>query len=189
MKGPGRDPGPRRAGPDRTDTRRRRRCDHGRVTKRVAVIYPEAETSGVERFRRRWDPLGGLVAAHVTIAFPFEWERGLDELRDLLAQTMPKPFALRLDAPTIWDDEYLFLLADRGGAEIARLHEAVHNTLGLPRSERFVPHMTVGRRPPGPDQDRMVRAATGLAVNGWARTLSVYRREPDGTRVHELTVT
>jgi 2'-5' RNA ligase len=158
------------------------------VTKRVAVLYPEAETVAVERFRRRWDPLGGFVAAHVTIAFPFVWDRGLDELRDLLAQAMPKPFAVRLGAPTIWDDEYLFLLAERGGAEIARLHEAVHNTLGLPRSERFVPHMTVGRRPPGADQDRMVRAAAGLGLTGWARTLSVYRREPDGTRVHELTV-
>jgi 2'-5' RNA ligase len=158
------------------------------VTKRVAVIYPEAETGAVERFRQRWDPLGGVVGAHVTIAFPFEWDREVDELRALLTEAMPKPFALRLGAPTVWDDEYLFLLAERGGAHIARLHEAVHNTLGLARSERFVPHMTVGRRPPGPEQDRMVRAASGLAVTGWARSLSVYRREPDGRRVHELTV-
>ena len=155
----------------------------------MAVIYPEAETGAVERFRRRWDPMGALVAAHVTIAFPFDWDRDADEMRALLTEAMPKPFAVRLSAPTIWDDEYLFLLAERGGAHIARLHEAVHSALGLARSERFVPHMTVGRRPPGPEQDRMVRAAGGLAVNGWARTLSVYRREADGRLTHELTVT
>jgi 2'-5' RNA ligase len=177
-----------RAGQDRSARGDRRCCDHGRVTKRVAVIYPEAETGAVERFRRRWDPLGPVVGAHVTIAFPFDWDRGTDELRGLLTEAMPKPFAVRLGAPTIWDDEYLFLLAERGGAHIARLHEAVYSTLGLARSERFVPHMTVGRRAPGPEQDRMLRAASGLAVAGWARTLSVHRREADGRLAHEFTV-
>jgi 2'-5' RNA ligase len=142
----------------------------------------------VERFRQRWDPLRGAVPAHVTIAFPFDWARGLDELRELLTGVLPRPFALRLGAPTIWEDEYLFLLAERGGVEIARLHEAVYGVLGLARAERFVPHMTVGRRPPGPEQEAMLRAAGGLTVDGWARELSVYRREPDGRRTHEFTV-
>jgi len=158
------------------------------VTKRVAVIYPDADTGAVEQFRRRWDPLGGVVAAHVTIAFPFDWAGDPSELPGRLAATMPKAFALRLGSPTVWDDEYLYLLAERGGAQIARLHDAVHNALGLARAERFVPHMTVGRRPPGPEQDRMLRAADKLSVNGWAKELSVYRREPDGRRVHEFTV-
>jgi hypothetical protein len=34
----------------------------------------------------------------------------------------------------------------------------------------------------------MLRAADGLTLDGWARELSVYRREPDGRRVHEFTV-
>jgi 2'-5' RNA ligase len=158
------------------------------VTTRVAVIYPDADTGAVERFRRRWDPLGGSLAAHVTIAYPFKWERGVAELRELLAGVAPAPFALRLGVPTVWEDEYLFLLAERGGAQIARLHDAVHGALGLARAERFVPHMTVGRRPPGAEQDRMRRAADGLAVSGWARGLSVYRREADGRRIHEFAV-
>jgi len=159
------------------------------VTKRVAVIHPEADTVAVERFRRRWDPLGGAVPAHVTIAFPFEWERGADELRGLLTGVLAKPFAVRLGAPTVWEDEYLFLLAERGGADIARLHEAVYTVLRLARAERFVPHMTIGRRPPGSEQHTMLRAADGLTVDGWARKLSVYRREPGGRRIHEFTVT
>jgi 2'-5' RNA ligase len=158
------------------------------VTKRVAVIYPDADTGPVELFRQRWDPLGGIVAAHVTIAFPFDWAGDPGELPGRLSATMPKAFALRLGSPTVWDDEYLYLLAERGGAQIARLHDAVHNALGLARAERFVPHMTVGRRPPGTEQERMLRAADGLSVNGWARELSIYRREPDGRRVHEFTV-
>jgi len=158
------------------------------VTKRVAVIHPEADTGAVERFRQRWDPLGGAVAAHVTIVFPFESQYGVAELRELLAGVLPKPFAVRLGAPTVWEDEYLFLLAERGGAQIARLHETVYGMLRLARAERFVPHMTVGRRPPGAEQDKMLRAADGLILDGWARELSVYRREPDGRRVHEFTV-
>lgn len=164
------------------------RCDHDAVTKRVAVIYPEAETGAVERFRKRWDPLGGAVAAHVTIAFPFDWDRGPGELQRLLKGVLPKPFAIRLGAPTVWDDEYLFLLAERGGVQIARLHDAVYSAVGLPRAERFVPHMTIGRRAPGPDQERMVRAAAGLSVNGWARELAIYRREANGIRTPEFTV-
>jgi 2'-5' RNA ligase len=158
------------------------------VTKRVAVIYPEAEIGAVERFRKRWDPLGATMAAHVTIAFPFDWDRGPRELQRLLKGVLPKPFAIRLGAPTVWDDEYLFLLAERGGVQIARLHEAVYGAVGLARAERFVPHMTIGRRPPGPDQERMVRAAAGLSVNGWARELSVYRKDANGLRTPEFTV-
>lgn len=159
------------------------------MTKRVAVIYPEAETGAVERFRKRWDPLGGAVDAHVTIAFPFDWDRGAGELQRLLKGVLPKPFAIRMSAPTVWDDEYLFLLAERGGIQIARLHEAVYNALGLARAERFVPHMTIGRRAPGADQERMVRAAAGLSVNGWARELSIYRVDTAGIRTPEFTVT
>ena len=158
------------------------------MTKRVAVIYPDADTGPVEVFRQRWDPLGSLVAAHVTIAFPFDWDGQPGELPARLAGTMPRPFAVRLGSPTVWDDEYLYLLAERGGAQIARLHDAVYNALGLPRAERFVPHMTVGRRSAGPDQDRMLRAADGLSVNGWARELSVYRRESGGRCIHEFTI-
>jgi len=165
-----------------------RQCDHDGVTKRVAVIYPDADTEAVELFRQRWDPLGGVVAAHVTIAFPFDWAGEPGELPARLAGTMPKPFAVRLASPTVWDDEYLYLLAERGGAQIARLHDAVHNALGLARAERFVPHMTVGRRPAGTDQEQMLRAAGGLTVTGWARELSVYRRETGGRRIHEFTI-
>lgn len=159
------------------------------MTKRVAVIYPEAETGAVERFRKRWDPAGGVMPAHVTIAFPFDWHREPAELQTLLKGVLSKPFAIRLAAPTIWDDEYLFLLAERGGVQIARLHDAVYNALGLARAERFVPHMTIGRRPPGPDQERMTRAASGLSINGWARELAIYRREENGIRTPEFTVT
>jgi 2'-5' RNA ligase len=152
------------------------------------VIYPEADLDAVERFRAHWDPLSGVVAAHVTIAFPFEWRSGAEALQAVLGDVAPMPFRVRLGAPTVWDDEYLFLLAEEGGGDIARLHDAVHRAAGVGRPERFVPHMTIGRRPPGAEQHRMLRAAHGLVVSGWVRALSVYRREPDGRRVEEFTL-
>lgn len=150
----------------------------------VAVIFPEADLAAVEQFRTRWDPLSESVAAHITIVFPFPASVELDVLRDL---TM-KPFPVRLGNPSLWEGEYLFLTADAGGEHIIDLHRRSYEALQLSTPPSFVPHMTIGQRPPGTETSLMLAEAGDLVVEGWAQSLTIYRRHLDGRRTIVCTV-
>jgi hypothetical protein len=93
------------------------------------VLFPDGETSLVEQFRQRWDPLAMRVAAHVTVAHPFHDDRDSTSLsRDMSAVIEDvAAFSLRLDTPTVTHDRYVFLLASRGGAEVQELHRRLYS--------------------------------------------------------------
>ncbi|WP_433087605.1 2'-5' RNA ligase family protein [Dactylosporangium sp. CA-052675] len=159
---------------------------------RVIAIFPEMNTAAVERFRNRWDPLAGAVPAHITVAFPFEWTGPVSALADALRPVLTpcSPFALELSSPTVWEDEYLFLLVGEGRERVSQLHESIYRQMlrGAQRPSRFVPHMTVGRH-----GDKVAlragiseAAAMDLPLIGRALSLTVYRRDENGRRVREL---
>ncbi|HCT80722.1 MAG TPA: hypothetical protein DGG94_03070 [Micromonosporaceae bacterium] len=163
--------------------------------RRVVVIFPNAANTGaVEGFRARWDPLAAQVRAHITLVFPFETDAAAaDELRRSIAGVAARqaPFAIELVEPTIWEREYLFLLARQGGAEIGRLHHALYDALPEALKEGgFVPHMTIGRRQVPQEIEAAYHGARGLnlEVCGFARELTVYRIDPDGSRRAEVVV-
>jgi 2'-5' RNA ligase len=160
----------------------------------VAVIFPEADLTDVERFRARWDPLATSVAAHITVAFPFDWSSSVLALKTVLSGVVSahRTFPVALSGVTVWEDEYLFLLAHQGGDAISRLHGDLYAgpLPGLAPPETFVPHLTVGRH----REPRELRTAlgeahdAGLSVTGMATTLSIYRVDGTGRRVRELDV-
>jgi 2'-5' RNA ligase len=161
---------------------------------RVAVIFPDADTTQVEQFRAQWDPLASVVAAHITIAYPFSWTHPINELEAVLADVASETpaFPVRLTDAIGWEDEYVFLQAQIGAAEISRLHHRLYQqpALGLAAPHSFVPHMTVGRRQ-RPDDLRSSVAqanASALTVAGRALALTVYRIAPDGQRINELSI-
>jgi 2'-5' RNA ligase len=162
------------------------------VAARVLAIFPEADTAAVEGFRARWDPLAAAVPAHITVAFPFQWDGPASALADALqpALTACPAFALGLEAPAVWEDEYLFLLVGDGHEQVTRLHESIYRQV-LPeaqRPSRFLPHMTIGRQAhPEATRAAMREAADlGLPLVGRALSLTLYRRNDDGTRIREL---
>jgi len=142
------------------------------------VIFPEADTTQVEQFRADWDPLADAVAAHITIVFPLDWPGSASDMGAVLAEVASDhaSFAIELNQPTIWDGEYLFLLADEGKDRIARLHGDAYAHLRIAAPARFVPHMTVGR---SAQRERIVAALgeadrVGLSLSATVRSLSVY---------------
>ncbi len=164
------------------------------VAARVIAIFPDVNTAAVERFRSRWDPMAVAVPAHVTVVFPFVWDGPASELADALRAVVTgcMPFALRLSTPTLWEDEYLFLLVHEGREQVLQLHESIYCQV-LHRAQRpahFVPHMTIGRHP----DKAALRAAIGeateldLPLTGRALSVAVYRRHGDGRRVQELDI-
>lgn len=98
------------------------------MTLRVGVLFPDSDTAAVERFRAQWDPIAAHVPAHVTVAFPFDDDRDIEVLaREFrIAMTGMAAFPVELETPTAWEDEYVFLLATQGAAEITALHNALY---------------------------------------------------------------
>jgi 2'-5' RNA ligase len=162
------------------------------VATRVIAVFPEMNTAAVKRFRSRWDPLAAAVPAHITVAFPFEWAGPVSGLAEALQPVLIgcSSFALELSNPTVWEDEYLFLLVGEGRDRVSQLQSSIYRQVlrGAQRPSRFVPHMTVGRH-----ADKVAlrvgiseAAEMDLPLNGWARYLTVYCRDEEGRRVREL---
>lgn len=164
------------------------------MPKRVAVVFPEANLDAVEKFRRRHDPLGNLVAGHITIAYPFSGERDTESLlRDIERAVSDVPvFAVSCGHPSSADDEYVFLLVGEGARSVQLLHERMYAgplaEVEKPRS--FIPHMTIGRASDRAALEAALTeaAASGLALSGVARHVSVYRVDEDGRREVEFQV-
>ncbi|MFD0579693.1 2'-5' RNA ligase family protein [Dactylosporangium darangshiense] len=151
-------------------------------------------TAAVERFRNKWDPLAAAVPAHITVAFPFEWPGPVSRLAKDLQPVLTAftSFALELSTPTVWADEYLFLLVNEGREQVWRLHESIYGQVlrGARRPSRFIPHMTVGRH-----ADKAAlrvgiseAAEINLPLLGRALSLTIYRRDNDGRRIRELDI-
>lgn len=162
------------------------------MVKRVIALFPDGDLAPVEDFRRRWDPLAGAVPAHITLAYPFDDERTVEELtRDLqsVARTF-SPSTWRASTIATEDSQYLFLLPDVVGNELVqRLHEAIYAgpLVAAARPERFLPHMTVARTRERALLLAAERAAhdVRLALVAEVTTLSAYRIDGE-KRVREV---
>src|SRR3954447_12102020 len=154
------------------------------VPRRAVVIVPEAETAEVEAFRARWDPLGGSLAAHLTLVFPFDSAATIKEMEQALAPVLRRapPFAVELSEPTLEGGEYVFLLAGRGDRELRELNRDLYAGVldGPTLTKPFRPHLTIARCSPPEVAEQALRAAAGLWLRGTARTVRVYRIGDDG---------
>ena len=150
---------------------------------RAVVLFPKSDAlAAIEEFRRRHDPLANVIAAHVTLVFPFTSGVEAQALRSHIEASIVgiPPFAIRFDGVTAEDEGYLFLNITRGSETIHRLHDRLYTgPLSAHRSSRHVytPHLTIGRISTASDQAAALReaAATLPAFDAEASALSVYR--------------
>ena len=128
----------------------RGRASYDWMMLRALVVFPQAnQFDVVERMRRRYDPQARLIAAHVTIVFPFDDPMSDAELRAhvLEATTGLSPFKLRFSgiAPA---DDYIFLHPTTGADRLVALHNRLYTGQLLryrSRTHAFQPHVTIGR--------------------------------------------
>jgi 2'-5' RNA ligase len=158
----------------------------------AVVVFPDAETSAVERFRMLYDPLAHDIPAHITLVHPFDWPGTLDELAEIVADAVATrpPFPVRFDEVRVWEDEYVFLVPGVGGTEIVALRELLIGgaLADLVHRGPFTPHITVARSTDPDRLDRALQDATLLAVVGHARGASIYRVEPAGARTGQVAI-
>jgi 2'-5' RNA ligase len=113
------------------------------------VHYPAVDTALINSLRRKYDPQIDLVEPHLTIVFPIPETIGEQTLvlhfEDALREW--KPFAIHLGGVQQSRDHYIFLLVQKGKADLIRMHEELYTgVLAAYRQEvlHFVPHVTLG---------------------------------------------
>jgi 2'-5' RNA ligase len=117
---------------------------------RALVLFPQADQFDVvERMRRRYDPQARLIAAHVTIVFPFDDPISDADLRThvLEATAGLAPFTIRFSGIMPADD-YIFLNPTTGIDRLLALHNRLYTGQLLrhrSRTHSFQPHVTLGR--------------------------------------------
>jgi 2'-5' RNA ligase len=116
-------------------------------------------TTEIEALRRKHDPAADLIAAHLTLVFPFHTALSAlqveTHVKRVAARWPPIPVTFR--RPRIHANEFVFLMAARGAASIVALHDAFytrslrpHLRLDMP----YEPHVTLARQPDLPALER-----------------------------------
>jgi 2'-5' RNA ligase len=117
----------------------------------AVVAFPAlAGADSVEAVRRRFDPLSALLAAHVTLVFPFRDDHSEASLADHVGRAVERvpPFALSLSGLSVETGGYLLLDVDAGADRFHDLHARLYSgPLARHRSSahEYRPHVTVGR--------------------------------------------
>jgi 2'-5' RNA ligase len=121
----------------------------------------------VASVRRRFDPLDGLLAAHVTLVFPFS-EPGVEttlerHVADAIAGL--EPFDITLEPPTSADGNYIVMELSAGADRFALMHDRLYSGMLAPHrsaSRSYTPHVTVGHLSPSEDMIAATEAATDI---------------------------
>lgn len=104
----------------------------------------------VEAFRARHDPMAGLIRAHLTLVFPFGTALTAlqveTHVRRVASQWPAIPVTFR--AVRMHANEFVFLMAGRGAASVAALHDALYTRSLRPHLRPefpYEPHITIAR--------------------------------------------
>jgi 2'-5' RNA ligase len=119
---------------------------------RFAVAW-FAKFDGLERieaFRREHDPAAALIAAHLSLVFPFPTAHTRlqveTHVRRVVSRWPPIPVTFR--RVRIHANEFLFLMASRGAASVSALHDKLYTRSFAPHLRRdipYEPHITLAR--------------------------------------------
>jgi 2'-5' RNA ligase len=104
----------------------------------------------IEAFRARHDPMAPLIPAHLSLVFPFPTAHSRlqveTHVRRIVSPWPPVPVAFR--AVRLYANEFIFLMAARGGASITQLHDKLYTRSLEPHLRRdlpYDPHITLAR--------------------------------------------
>lgn len=112
------------------------------------VYFPKIDTTTIDDFRQKYDPMFGIIPPHITIVFPFTTipKQMVLEHVEMVLQKI-EPFPLHLHSLTKSFDNYLFLLVEEGKKQIYALHDLLYTSILTPELKNdipFIPHITLG---------------------------------------------
>jgi len=132
------------------------------------VAFPEIESADlIASVRRRFDPLDGLLPAHVTLVFPFA-EPGVEgvlqhHVEEAIAGI--EPFEVTLERPTSADDNYIVMELSEGADRFSLVHDRLYSGMlarHLSTTHSYRPHVTIGHLSPSENLAAATEHATDV---------------------------
>jgi 2'-5' RNA ligase len=119
---------------------------------RFAVAW-FAKFDGLERieaFRREHDPAAALIAAHLSLVFPFPTAHTRLQVETHVQRVVSRwpPIPVTFRRVRMHANEFLFLMASRGAASVSALHDKLYTRSFAPHLRRdipYEPHITLAR--------------------------------------------
>ena len=123
--------------------------DRRRKKYAVVIFLPHSLSDIIAPLREQFDPLYSLVAPHVTVVFPFETNRPLDELTSLVKAETDKRMSFMIQLDTVGDfypDSPIIYWNVKQNPQLSELYYRLHASLGIPiLYKHYSPHVTVAR--------------------------------------------
>lgn len=131
--------------------------------KREVLLFPEfSNIDKIEKVRKRYDELYGLIKPHITLAFPFDSNISNEELKESLKKHLKdvKKFKINMQGISLKKDKrkdinYIFLNIVNGKEEIMHIHNLIYEkVLNKKNKFEYVPHITLGCIKDGEKMDK-----------------------------------
>ena len=142
----------------------------------------------IESFRRRHDPASALIPAHLSLVFPFPTAHSrlqvATHVRRVVSRWPVIPVTFR--GVRLCANEFVFLMAARGAASIAALHDRLYTRSFAPHLRRdlpYEPHITIARYAALPRLEAAFGEAGDLfrdELAGVVREVTLLSVGPDG---------
>ncbi len=109
-----------------------------------------AGIAAIEDFRRSHDPMAPFIPAHVSLVFPFPTALSRLQIETHVRRVAARwpPIAVTFRGARLHANEFVFLMAARGAASIAALHDRLYTRSLAPHLRRdlpYEPHITLAR--------------------------------------------
>jgi hypothetical protein len=110
--------------------------------------FPEVNSAGIDRIRRKYDPTAGLIEPHLTVVFPVPESLGRLTLVQHCAAVLQgwRPFPVIAGPLVKSPDHWLLLTLRQGASVVTKLYRDLHRGVlsDSARPEIFQPHIGLG---------------------------------------------
>lgn len=113
----------------------------------VVIFLPTHLDELIYPLRQKFDPLYNKVPAHITIVFPFETDRSLNDLSAIIQQALPNIRPITIELESIGDfypASPIIYWKINACEPLRQIYQNLHSKLELPIPfKQFVPHITI----------------------------------------------
>jgi len=115
----------------------------------VAILLPDDLNTVVARLREKYDPDYAIVAPHISVVAPFETDKPLSEIAEMVASIIQSKQEMEIEFDSVQDyypDCPQICWGIKPNETLTRLYIELHNALDIPVPYKgFRPHLTLAR--------------------------------------------
>ena len=118
---------------------------------RAIHIFPKFNNSGIlDAYRKKYDPLYGLINIHITLVFPFKSKLTDGDIKEHIQSVLlgVEPFKISLHGFSKSPDGYIFLNIIDGFDKLVSLNDKLYSGIlsNFRNKEiKYTPHITIGK--------------------------------------------